>query len=173
MNELTIKNIIRFLLLIIIQVLILKRIQLGAPGFNLIHLFIFPLAILLLPINLNRILVLFISFFSGLVLDIFYDSPGVHAASATLVGYLRYFSFKWLEPRGGYGTAVLPTIEHLGRTWVITYTAIGMATYIISYFSLQAFSFVFFWSIVGKSLFSFSVSMIIALVYLLVFQPKN
>jgi len=173
MNELTLKNIIRFITFIIIQVVILKRIQLGAPGFNLIHLFLYPLAILLLPINANRILVLFLSFFSGLLVDLFYDSPGVHAASATLLGYIRHFSFKWLEPRGGYGTAVLPTMEHLGSTWVISYVSIGMAVYISCYFSLQAFSIVFFFTILGKSVFSFLMSMIIVLVYLFVFQPKS
>lgn len=173
MNEVNVKNIIRFIVFLLIQVLILKRIQIAAPGFNLIHLFFYPLAILLLPLNSNRSFVLLISFLAGITVDFFYDSPGVHAFSAVLIGYLRTSFFKWLEPRGGYGTNVLPTLGLMGNTWVISYLALGMGVYILTYFSLQAFSLVFIFSILLKSTLSFIFSMILILVYIYVFNPRD
>lgn len=173
MNEVNIKNIIRFIVFLLVQVLILKRIQIGAPGFNLIHLFFYPLAILLLPLNANRSFVLLISFFAGITVDLFYDSPGVHAFSAVFIGYLRTSFFKWLEPRGGYGTNVLPTLSLMGNTWMISYLSIGMGIYIFAYFSLQAFSVVFLLSIILKTSLSFIFSMILILVYMYVFNPKS
>lgn len=173
MNEVNIKNIIRFIVFLLVQVLILKRIQIGAPGFNLIHLFFYPLAILLLPLNANRSFVLLISFFAGITVDLFYDSPGVHAFSAVFIGYLRNSFFKWLEPRGGYGTNVLPTLSLMGNTWMISYLSLGMGFYIFTYFSLQAFSVVFLFSIILKTSLSFIFSMILILVYMYVFNPKS
>ena len=90
------KNIFRFILFIGLQVFVLNRI----PH---LHRFITPyiyyLFILLLPFSLSRTALLFIGFFTGLVLDYFTMTPGLHAAACVLVAYVRPFLINLLTPK--------------------------------------------------------------------------
>jgi len=90
------KNIFRFILFIGLQVFVLNRI----PH---LHRFITPyiyyLFILWLPFSLSRTALLFIGFFTGLVLDYFTMTPGLHAAACVLVAYVRPFLINLLTPK--------------------------------------------------------------------------
>jgi rod shape-determining protein MreD len=171
MNKIRTKHIIRFVLFIALQVLVLKRIQI--PGFVYMHLIFYPLAILLLPFNTPKIAALFIGFFAGLTVDLFYDSPGINAFCATMIAYLRPYIHKWMEPRGGYAVNSSPTLNSLGNQWMLTYTAIGMFIFILTYFSIHAFTFYFIVSILLKSIISFIVSIILVWVYIFVLNPSE
>jgi len=67
MNNPWIKYPLRFALLVLLQVLVLNNINLG----GYIHPYIYILFILLLPVSMNKNLVLFIAFFTGLTVDYF------------------------------------------------------------------------------------------------------
>jgi len=90
------RNTIRFALLILLQVYLLNKI----PH---LHKFIIPylyyLFILWLPFNTSRINLLVIGFFTGLVLDFFMMTPGIHAAPCVLIAYLRPFVINILAPK--------------------------------------------------------------------------
>ena len=115
-----IKNSVRFLILILLQVLIVQNIRLGPY----VILLPYVLFILLLPFETPKLWVLLIAFFTGLVIDMFYDTAGIHAASCTMIGFLRYFILKLLSPREGYDVGLSPTIESMGSLWFITYAFI-------------------------------------------------
>ncbi len=87
MDTQVINTIKRFFLLVIIQVLVLKHINIGWSDFNFIHFFIYPLFILLLPLKTQRSLMLILAFVFGLIIDMFYDSPGLHAGSLVFLAY--------------------------------------------------------------------------------------
>lgn len=95
MNDL-LKNIARFLLFILIQVYVLNKI----PH---LHRFITPylyyLFILWLPFSISRQWLLVTGFLTGLVLDYFTMTPGLHAAACTLVAYVRPFVINILTPK--------------------------------------------------------------------------
>lgn len=173
MNRAYLTQGLRFLIILLVQVLILKRINIGSGEFNYFHLFLFPLVLLLLPYNMPQIGAIFIGFFSGLILDMFYDTPGINAACSVLLTFIRPVIHIWLEPRGGYTMNASPTIRSMGNRWFISYAAIGVGIYIITFFSLQAFSFVFIISIILKSILSFILSMVLILVYMYVLQPES
>lgn len=78
-------NSIRFILLILIQVLILSHFEV----FGYINPYIYPLLIILLPFNINSIQKLFIAFLLGICIDFFEDSGGIHAAATLVIAYLR------------------------------------------------------------------------------------
>lgn len=80
------KNIIRFILFILIQVYILNQIP---PLHQSIIPYLYFLFILWLPFNLPNIGVLFLSFAFGLCLDAFTGSFGLHAAPCVLIAFLR------------------------------------------------------------------------------------
>jgi len=166
-------NIIRTLLFVLIQVILLKRLNIDSGLFVHIHLFLYPLALLMFPFQTSRALLLIFAFVIGMILDIFYDSPGIHAACSVLLVFLRDRFVRWLEPRGGYQINALPTPAYMGNTWFFSYAATGMSLYIFAFFSLQAFSPVFFFSVIIKTLFSFTFSMTIVAVYVLIFNPKK
>jgi len=91
-----VKNIFRLIIFILVQVFVLNKI----PH---LHQFIVPyiyfLFILWLPFSIPRIGVLFIAFLTGLTLDYFKYTPGLHAAACVLIAYARPFIINILIPK--------------------------------------------------------------------------
>ena len=77
MNSALLGNITRFILLLIAQILIFNRIDL----FGFINPFPYVLFIILYPVNGNKSGLLAASFLLGLLMDMFWNSGGVHAAA--------------------------------------------------------------------------------------------
>jgi len=90
------RNIIRLAAFILIQVYVLNKI----PH---LHRFITPyiyfLFILWLPFSVSRMWLLVIGFFTGLILDYFMMTPGLHAAACSLIAYVRPFIINILTPK--------------------------------------------------------------------------
>lgn len=90
------RNMIRFAVFILFQVYVLNRI----PH---LHRFITPylyfLFILWLPFSVSRQWLLLIGFFTGLTLDYFTMTPGLHAAACLLIAYVRPFMISILTPK--------------------------------------------------------------------------
>ena len=126
-----------FILLILLQVLIVRNIHLG----SFVVLFPYILFILLLPFETHKLLVLIISFSIGLVIDMFYDTAGMHASVCTLIGFLRPYIFKILSPREGYEPELIPNVHSMGSTWFITYSAIMIFIHHLVFFYLEIFRF--------------------------------
>lgn len=76
MDNSWIRHIIRFVALVLLQGLIVKRMYYGGTGFIRIEFLIYPLFILLLPIFTSRNALLAAGFCIGILVDLFYDSPG-------------------------------------------------------------------------------------------------
>jgi rod shape-determining protein MreD len=124
-------------LLVLLQVLIVQNIHLGAY----VILFPYILFILLLPFETPKLLVMLIAFFTGLVIDMFYDTAGIHAAVCTLIGYSRHYVLKVLAPREGYDAGQSPTIQSMGAVWFITYSATIIFIHHLFFFYLEIFRF--------------------------------
>ncbi len=80
------KNSIRFVLFLLIQIIILNEVP---PLHQFITPYIYFLFLLWLPFGTNRISMTIIGFVFGYSLDLFTNTPGLHAAACTLIGYLR------------------------------------------------------------------------------------
>lgn len=76
---------VRFAALLLLQVLVLNNLNLG----GYIHPLVYVLFILLLPVQMNKNLVLVIAFFTGLTVDYFANTLGLHAGSSVFLAYLR------------------------------------------------------------------------------------
>nr|WP_299227225.1 rod shape-determining protein MreD [uncultured Psychroserpens sp.] len=85
MNSLNFNSILRFIVLILAQVLIFNNINF----MGYINPYPYILFILLFPVNNNRTLFLFLSFMLGLFVDIFSDSGGVNAAACVTIAFIR------------------------------------------------------------------------------------
>jgi len=91
MNSALLENSARFILLLAAQVLIFNRIDL----FGYINPFPYILFIILYPVNGNKSGLLLASFCLGLLLDMFCNSEGVHAAACIVLAYFRPSIFKF------------------------------------------------------------------------------
>jgi len=136
------KNIFRFILLILIQVLIIQNVNLT----SYIILLPYVMVILLLPFETNKLLVLGISFMLGVCIDYFYDSSGLHASACTIMGFSRYYVLKYVAPRDGYDAGVKPTVEDMGLAWFLSYAGTLILTHHLFLFYLEVFRFSEFFS---------------------------
>ena len=174
MNRDTIKFILRGILLFVLQVLVLKRVGLSSQWLlQYGQFFIYPLIILLMPFRVSRHYVILAGFTIGLLTDLFYDTLGVHAFALTGMAYARGILLVWLEPRGGYQLAMSPTQRSMGMNWLLTYTAVSYIIFAFLYFIAEIFTFVFLGQILLKTLVTFVLSMLLAMGYHMLFNPKK
>lgn len=173
MNSIVSANIVRFVVLLLTQILILKRIAFSFGEFAFIHIIVYPLFILLLPFKVPRAVQLIIGFLLGLTIDMFYDSPGIHASACVFTAYIKPYILALLEPYEGYGATASPTISSLGLPWFLTYSSMLMGLHLLFYFSVEAFSFVFLFEILMNSIFSLIASLMLVMLVMLIFNPKN
>lgn len=135
MREL-IKYTIMYISLVFVQVLILNQVQFS--GF--VNPYIYLLFILLLPVNIPRYLLLFLSFFLGLTIDVFSNTLGIHAAASVLAGYVRPFVITGIssreEDRNEY-----PGLSQNKFRWFAYYVSIMVFIHHFCLFLLEVFSF--------------------------------
>ncbi len=166
------RHFLRLLLIFLFQFLLLKQIDLSFQNFNYIHILVYPLFILLLPLNLSKYLYLVLAFIVGLIVDIFYHSPGVHAAALVLMAFVQPIILKVIEPREGYSKDSSPTMHKMGLSWLFIYTSLSLFIHHFVYFSIEAFSFIYFFEIILRTIFSFIVSLIVIMLSHFIFRPK-
>ena len=173
MNSTTFANALRFVGLVILQVLILKRFAMGWDERHYFQIILYPLFILLLPIRTPHTLLVFLGFLIGITIDMFYVSPGVHASASVFTAFIRPIVLSSIEPRGGYNVNYSPTKNRFGLTWFLTYSSILLFAHLFFYFSVEAFTFYYIIDILLRTLASFIISMIFIIMYQFLFDPRD
>jgi rod shape-determining protein MreD len=97
--------------------------------------------ILLLPVEISPWLLLIISFFTGLTIDFFIGTPGLHASATVLSGFLRPYVLRLISPRDGYDPGATPSMEIYGFRWFLIYTLFIVLIHHFSLFYLEIFRF--------------------------------
>ncbi len=165
MNRLYVSHAIQSLVVLIIQVLLLKNVQIPVFDRYTIAIIIYPIIIIFLPLETRRSLVIIGAFFVGLLIDLFYDTIGVHTAALVLTAFLRTPILQLIEPRQGYRNGIALSGRNYGFGWVATYTAIILFIHVLTFYSIDAFTFVFFLKIIASTMLTFLVSYIIIILY--------
>ena len=167
------RHIIRGILILLLQILILKRISAGNSWIWLNgDLFLYPIIILLLPIRMARHYIILLGFAIGLFIDMFYDMVGVHAFALTATAYARGLLLNYLEPRGGYALTMTPTRHSMGLNWLLIFTSVSFFIFTFVYFIAEIFTFVYLGKILLKTLVTFLLSMMVVMGYHLLFNPR-
>lgn len=168
-NEI-VRNIIRFLVLVFVQVLIIKNIDLG----RYINPFLYVLFILMLPFETPAWLVMVLSFVLGLTIDMFYDTMGMHAAAATFMGFCRPGILRLFSPREGYEFRMQPTIQYLGVPWFLSYAGILIILHHMVLFYIEIFRFSeFFNTLLRVILSSFFTGILVIVSQFLFYRNKE
>ena len=166
-----IKNIVRFILLILVQYFVLDKIHLS----YLVTPYIYILFIFWMPFKFNRTVQMVLAFLLGFALDSFRHNPGFHAAACVLIAYLRPFLINILIPHEGAETNYEePSLKSMGGVGPYLLYA-GMLTLIHNtwLFLLEAFQFGNFWEFFIKTIFSTFISLLLILVTELLFSRKQ
>jgi rod shape-determining protein MreD len=121
MLQTILSNIVRIVFLILLQALVVSRMEL----FNgLILPWIYIFGILMLPFETPRWLTLIIAFTIGFILDYFSGPMGLHTSACVVLGYMQPLVQKIFSPREGYEVTQRPTVQSMGLPWYVTYASI-------------------------------------------------
>ena len=166
-----VKNTIRFVLFILVQVYVLFQIH---PLHQFIVPYLYFLYILWLPFNTPRITLTMVGFIFGLSLDYFTKTPGLHAAPCILIAYLRPFLINILiRQEGSEQNYRSPSVTSMGfapyATYVIILTIVHNG-YLVFLEWLQFGSILYF---MGKVLATTGVSLLLIFVTELLFYRKE
>ncbi|MCH2198470.1 MAG: hypothetical protein MK081_06785 [Flavobacteriales bacterium] len=151
MIALIVRNTLRILFLVLIQGLVVNRIDLW-NGTMLPFIYIF--GILMLPINTPRSLLLVIAFATGALVDMFTNTLGLHISASLVLAFMQPLVQRALSPREGYEAGQRPTIQDMGLAWYVTYAGILTLIHHLWLFFIELFRFTPFFSTLGKVLLS-------------------
>ena len=168
-NRLLHVNIIRFVLLLFIQIVILDNLRIH--GFTPPYIYI--LFIMLLPMRLPGASVLIIAFGTGIIMDSFSNTSGIHAAASVLIAFLRPVVFRTIAPAMGYEEITTPGIKRLGFVWFIVYAFIMVLTHHVVLFIIEAFTFSEIFFILSKVALSGLMTIIVIMMYEYIFYNKT
>lgn len=124
------------IVLVLVQALVLNHIRLFECAT--------PMLYLLLPLHFSTAQSKWSSllwcFCTGLLLDIFSNTPGVAAGAMTFIGLLQPYILPLFVPKEEDGV-LRPSLKTLGWMKFFTYTLIITLIYCLLFFSLESFSF--------------------------------
>jgi rod shape-determining protein MreD len=169
---------LRFLLLILFQVLILNNIALqwwAQPiGFPIFTPYIYPLFVLLLPFQTPQWLVLCVGFVLGISIDFFMNTPGMHAAALILMSQFRMGMLKaFLPNKLKEYENMAPSVKSMGWTVFIAFSILQILIHHSALFILEIWSIQNFGYLLLKILASTITSILLIIVYQLLFPASK
>lgn len=151
------RNIGRFIVLVLIQVLILDNIQFS----GYVNPFMYVLFILLLPFETPNWLIILLGFVLGLTIDLFSNTIGMHAFATVFMAFLRPYVLKIIEPHDGYEPGTFPRLYYFGFAWFLKYSIILVFLHHLFLFYIEVFRFTDFFSTLMRVILSVLFSMVI------------
>jgi hypothetical protein len=167
MNSALLGNIARFILLLVAQILIFNRIDL----FGFINPFPYVLFIILYPVNGNKSGLLAASFLLGLLMDMFWNSGGVHAAACLVLAYYRPAIFKFSFGLSyEYQTVRLNDVVTPER---FSFLLIAIVLHHFVLFVLEVFKVSFLWDILVRTVLSTIFTIITCIIIIYIIKPSK
>lgn len=165
MNSTILVNIARFILLIAAQVVIFNNFNI--LGF--INPFPYILFLILYPVDGNKVALLITGFFLGLVMDMFSNSGGVHAASCLMLAYFRPAIFKFSFGLSyEYQTIKINDVLTPER---FSFILISVVIHHFTLFVLEVFRLSNLWDILLRTVLSTIFTIIICIILIYIFKP--
>jgi hypothetical protein len=161
---------VRFIVLVLIQVLILNNIRVQA--FLIPHIYL--LFILLLPFETPKWALLLSAFFIGLTVDLFSYTVGLHTIACTLIAFLRPLFIRMIASRQQYEPGIQPGITGLGFRWFLYYSLMMTAAHHLAIYFLEEFRFTDFFTVIFRVAVNVAIStMVIIFTLLLISRHKG
>ena len=137
MYHLLLRYLSLFIVCILFQALVFNQLVL----FNVAVPIVFIYFIIRLPINIKLSYLFILSFFLGLIVDLFSDTPGVNALSCTLISSIRKPIFYAYMSKDDITSRIIPGISTMGILEYCKYLLTFIVIYCILVFTIEYFSF--------------------------------
>ncbi len=137
MTKTVISFLIMFIILVLAQAVVFNHLTLWGVAIPLVFIY----WIMSLPVNIDAILMLSLSFIMGLTVDIFSDTPGQNALSCTILAAIRKPVLRLYFPREEDLTDPEPSIVSLGAAVYMKYVVTLTAIYCTVFFLIESFTF--------------------------------
>ena len=124
-----------FVLLMLAQILLFSNIQFS----GYVNPYVYVMVILLLPVEAPAWLVLSLSFGTGMIIDFYSGSVGMHAFASTFAGFVRQFVLRSVSPRDGYEAGAEPSMLNYGFRWFLVYSAVIILVHHTALFFIEVF----------------------------------
>ncbi|MCD6063201.1 MAG: rod shape-determining protein MreD [Flavipsychrobacter sp.] len=172
------RNFIRFCFIVLIQVLILNKITLRwwsqPAGFPVFIPYIYPLFILLLPFETPVWGLLILGFISGLTIDSFMNSAGMHACATLLIAYLRTNVLNALLPKNlSEYASQSPSVKNMGWVPFLVYSTFLVVLHHSVFFAVELWSINNLAYLLLKILASSVTTVLFIVAYLLLFTRQT
>ena len=133
------KKITGFVLLVLIQVLVLNKVNIFGYATPFFYIYL----IVSLGISTPRWQGLLIGFALGLSIDLFTHTPGINASATVLLAFLQPFFLRLFAPRDSDET-LCPTINQLGLMSFLKYVLLCVLVHHTTLYMLEYFTYVGF-----------------------------
>ena len=137
MFQIILSRTIWFISLVILQVIVLNHVHIFGYATPLPYIYL----LLILPGDTPRWAYVAIGFVLGLFIDMFTNTPGVAAGATCLTGLLVPFFLKLSTPNETNDENFFPSCKSMEWTSFIKYSVLATIIQTSAFFSLEAFSF--------------------------------
>ena len=168
MNK-TVLQIIRFVVLVLLQVLVINHIRLG----GYVHPYIYMIFIMLLPFNMPNWQILLLGFVLGLTIDLFTGTPGLHAGATTLMAFCRPSIIRLISGNQKFENIQEPNLGQLDGIWFFRYVLCLVFIHHFALFFLESFSFRLIGQVLLRILLSVPVSVFLIMMILYIFKTER
>ena len=135
--SLYIRILIRFVALVLVQVLILNNIRFG----GYINPYLYILFVLMLPYETPGWLLLVSAFLLGYMVDFFSNTPGMHTAATVFMAFCRPAILRLAMQKQEYEPGTYPSFKHMGFQTFFVYITLLVVIHHTSLFLIEVFRF--------------------------------
>ena len=167
MNSTLLVNILRFILLLALQIGVFNNMTFLGYIMPLPYM----LFIILYPVNSNRSALLISSFFLGLIMDLFSNSGGIHATACLLLAFYRPYLFKF-----AFGVSYEYQTIKLNEALTperFTFILLAVIIHHFTLFILEAFQVSFIWDILLRTVLSTIFTIISCIIIIYLIKPNK
>ncbi|MCF8362423.1 MAG: rod shape-determining protein MreD [Prolixibacteraceae bacterium] len=138
-----------FVTSVLVQVLFMDAIQFS----GLVNPYFYVLFILLLPLYVPRYLQLLLGFLLGITIDVFSNTPGIHASATVFLAFMRPLFINSTnvdeQDRGK-----IPSVMNMGTGWFMKYSGILILLHHVFLFYIEMFTLDDFFNTLMRSVLS-------------------
>lgn len=163
MNKKILIPAIQFVLLVLAQIIVFNAINL----FGYINPYPYVLFLLLFPFTSNRSVFLIVAFITGLCMDIFGDSGGIHAAACLTMAFIRPVAL-----RIAFGVSYEYNAIRISNTSLyerFVYISFMVTIHHLILFSLEVFNITSILYVFQKTLFTSIFTILLCILFTIVF----
>ena len=142
-----------------LQLLVLNNIRLG----GYLNPYIYILFIMLLPFEVPRWVLLILGFLTGLTMDAFSGTLGMHSSATLFIAFLRPALISNISTHESTDKKGSPTLSMNDIGWFIKYTFVMVLAHHFVLFYLETFSLVHFFSTLLRVILSSGLTIIFIL----------